>query len=148
MNVCKHQDLAPLWLHTYILANLYKGSPLKTKTFQLLISFHSNFTNSSAKCKLHGLILCFLNVCKAFDEMSHWIAILGIGCFVNRDNGLNLKAMDAEQLRENGHKMVDFIADYYKNIENFPVLSQVEVIQCTFLFLFSQFLVEINLALF
>lgn len=67
---------------------------------------------------------------------------------MNRDNGLNLKAMDAEQLRENGHKMVDFIADYYKNIENFPVLSQVEVIQCTFLFLFSQFLVEINLALF
>lgn len=34
--------------------------------------------------------------------------------------------MDAEQLRENGHKMVDFIADYYKNIETFPVLSQVE----------------------
>jgi hypothetical protein len=23
--------------------------------------------------------------------------------------------------------MVDFIADYYKSIENFPVLSQVEV---------------------
>ena len=35
--------------------------------------------------------------------------------------------MDAEQLREQAHKMVDFIADYYKNIENFPVLSQVEV---------------------
>ncbi|GKD88759.1 tyrosine decarboxylase 1, partial [Tanacetum coccineum] len=34
--------------------------------------------------------------------------------------------MDSEQLREHGHKMVDFIADYYKNIENFPVLSQVE----------------------
>ncbi|GMP99272.1 hypothetical protein CsSME_00046805 [Camellia sinensis var. sinensis] len=34
--------------------------------------------------------------------------------------------MDAEQLRENAHKMVDFIADYYKNIENFPVLSQVQ----------------------
>ncbi|GLT41320.1 hypothetical protein SLA2020_153940 [Shorea laevis] len=39
---------------------------------------------------------------------------------------VNLKPMDAEQLRENAHKMVDFIADYYKNIENFPVLSQVE----------------------
>ncbi|KAH9729094.1 Phenylacetaldehyde synthase [Citrus sinensis] len=34
--------------------------------------------------------------------------------------------MDAEQLRENAHKMVDFIADYYKSIENFPVLSQVQ----------------------
>lgn len=37
-----------------------------------------------------------------------------------------LKPMDAEQLRECGHKMVDFIADYYKNIESFPVLSQVQ----------------------
>ncbi|XP_038995499.1 tyrosine decarboxylase 2 isoform X2 [Hibiscus syriacus] len=37
-----------------------------------------------------------------------------------------LKPMDAEQLREYGHKMVDFIADYYKTIENFPVLSQVQ----------------------
>ncbi|KAJ6389924.1 hypothetical protein OIU77_024198, partial [Salix suchowensis] len=37
-----------------------------------------------------------------------------------------LKPMDSEQLRENAHKMVDFIADYYKSIENFPVLSQVE----------------------
>ncbi|RDX98841.1 Tyrosine decarboxylase 1 [Mucuna pruriens] len=34
--------------------------------------------------------------------------------------------MDAEQLREQAHKMVDFIADYYKTIENFPVLSQVQ----------------------
>lgn len=34
--------------------------------------------------------------------------------------------MDAEQLRENAHKMVDFIADYYKYIEDFPVLSQVQ----------------------
>ncbi|GAB2281855.1 hypothetical protein Dimus_016417 [Dionaea muscipula] len=37
-----------------------------------------------------------------------------------------LKPMDADQLREYGHKMVDFIADYYKTIESFPVLSQVE----------------------
>lgn len=40
--------------------------------------------------------------------------------------GSELKPMDAEQLREQGHKMVDFIADYYKTIENFPVLSQVQ----------------------
>ncbi|XP_054800292.1 tyrosine decarboxylase 2 isoform X1 [Prosopis cineraria] len=37
-----------------------------------------------------------------------------------------LRPMDAEQLREQAHKMVDFIADYYKTIENLPVLSQVE----------------------
>ncbi|CAL9076325.1 unnamed protein product [Musa textilis] len=38
----------------------------------------------------------------------------------------SLKPMDAEQLREYGHRMVDFIADYYKSIESFPVLSQVK----------------------
>ncbi|XP_052118635.1 tyrosine decarboxylase 2, partial [Arachis duranensis] len=37
-----------------------------------------------------------------------------------------LRSMDAEQLREHAHKMVDFIADYYKTIETFPVLSQVQ----------------------
>ncbi|KAH0909335.1 hypothetical protein HID58_032656 [Brassica napus] len=35
-----------------------------------------------------------------------------------------LKPMDSEQLREYGHRMVDFIADYYKTIETFPVRSQ------------------------
>ncbi|EOA32600.1 hypothetical protein CARUB_v10015893mg [Capsella rubella] len=34
--------------------------------------------------------------------------------------------MDSEQLREYGYRMVDFIADYYKSIESFPVLSQVQ----------------------
>ncbi|XP_010470705.1 PREDICTED: tyrosine decarboxylase 1-like isoform X1 [Camelina sativa] len=37
-----------------------------------------------------------------------------------------LKPMDSEQLREYGHRMVDFIADYYKTIDKFPVLSQVQ----------------------
>ncbi|XP_065865254.1 phenylacetaldehyde synthase [Euphorbia lathyris] len=37
-----------------------------------------------------------------------------------------LRPMDAEQLRDCAHKMVDFIADYYKSLETFPVLSQVE----------------------
>lgn len=39
---------------------------------------------------------------------------------------MDLKGMDAEQLREFGHRMVDFIADYYSHIESFPVLSQVQ----------------------
>ncbi|XP_039121428.1 tryptophan decarboxylase 1-like [Dioscorea cayenensis subsp. rotundata] len=38
-----------------------------------------------------------------------------------------LKPMDSEQLREYGHQMVDFIADYYKTIESFPVRSQVKM---------------------
>ncbi|KAH7690926.1 Tyrosine decarboxylase protein [Dioscorea alata] len=37
-----------------------------------------------------------------------------------------LKPMNSEQLREYGHQMVDFIADYYKTIESFPVRSQVK----------------------
>ncbi|KAL0702967.1 hypothetical protein Bca4012_059089 [Brassica carinata] len=46
----------------------------------------------------------------------------------NSENGSSnaLKPMDSEQLREYGHRMVDFIADYYKAIETFPVLSQVQ----------------------
>ncbi|XP_062189591.1 tryptophan decarboxylase 2 isoform X4 [Phragmites australis] len=40
--------------------------------------------------------------------------------------GEGLRPMDAEQLRECGHRMVDFVADYYKSIEAFPVLSQVQ----------------------
>ena len=33
--------------------------------------------------------------------------------------------MDPEEFRECGHEVVDWIADYYKRIESFPVLSQV-----------------------
>lgn len=58
---------------------------------------------------------------------------LGIAC---REGGSNLKPMNSEQLREYGHKMVDFIADYYKNIESFPVLSQVQVFSINYEFPF------------
>jgi aromatic-L-amino-acid/L-tryptophan decarboxylase len=53
-----------------------------------------------------------------------WLMLL----YMEEGEGSELKPMDAEQLREQGHKMVDFIADYYKTIENFPVLSQVQVL--------------------
>lgn len=32
--------------------------------------------------------------------------------------------MDADEFRKHGHAVVDWIADYYKNIESYPVLSQ------------------------
>ena len=34
--------------------------------------------------------------------------------------------MTPAQFREEGKKVIDWIADYYENIENFPVLSQVK----------------------
>jgi len=34
--------------------------------------------------------------------------------------------MDAEEFRIYGHKMIDFVADYYKNIESFPVMSSLK----------------------
>ncbi|MEZ5105150.1 MAG: pyridoxal-dependent decarboxylase [Draconibacterium sp.] len=34
--------------------------------------------------------------------------------------------MSAEQFREEGKKVIDWIADYYENIEKYPVLSQVK----------------------
>ncbi|XP_016465650.1 tryptophan decarboxylase TDC1-like [Nicotiana tabacum] len=44
----------------------------------------------------------------------------------NQSNIANFNPLDPEEFRTQAHQMVDFIADYYKNIENFPVLSQVE----------------------
>ncbi|KAK3193282.1 hypothetical protein Dsin_024592 [Dipteronia sinensis] len=41
-------------------------------------------------------------------------------------DNVGLKPVDAEQLRDYAHQMVDFIADYYNSIESFPVLSQVQ----------------------
>ncbi|KAF3443816.1 hypothetical protein FNV43_RR13506 [Rhamnella rubrinervis] len=38
----------------------------------------------------------------------------------------DFKPLDPEELRKQAHQMVDFIADYYKNIESYPVLSQVQ----------------------
>jgi len=34
--------------------------------------------------------------------------------------------MDPDEFRERGHQVVDWIADYYKRIESFPVLSQAQ----------------------
>ena len=35
--------------------------------------------------------------------------------------------LEVEEFREHAHQMVDFIADYHRDIEKFPVRSQVEV---------------------
>lgn len=43
---------------------------------------------------------------------------------MNRDN--NLGDMPAEEFRRYGHEIVDRIADYFEQIESFPVLSQIE----------------------
>ncbi|CAL1403970.1 unnamed protein product [Linum trigynum] len=34
--------------------------------------------------------------------------------------------LNPEEFRRQGHMVVDFIADYYNNIEHYPVLSQVK----------------------
>ncbi|CAK7349968.1 unnamed protein product [Dovyalis caffra] len=36
------------------------------------------------------------------------------------------KPLDPEEFRKQAHQVVDFIADYYKNVETYPVLSQVQ----------------------
>ncbi|XP_052208358.1 tryptophan decarboxylase TDC2-like [Diospyros lotus] len=36
------------------------------------------------------------------------------------------KPLDPAEFRKQAHRMVDFIADYYQNIETYPVLSQVQ----------------------
>ncbi|XP_021911825.1 tyrosine decarboxylase 1-like [Carica papaya] len=37
-----------------------------------------------------------------------------------------LNPLDPEEFRKQGHKIIDFLADYYQNIESYPVLSQVQ----------------------
>ncbi|KAK3039757.1 hypothetical protein RJ639_027414 [Escallonia herrerae] len=37
-----------------------------------------------------------------------------------------LNPLDHEEFRRQGHMVIDFLADYYQNIEIYPVRSQVE----------------------
>ncbi|CAO2842914.1 unnamed protein product [Amaranthus hypochondriacus] len=46
--------------------------------------------------------------------------------FTNSSSPHQFKPLDHEEFRKQAHKMVDYIADYYKNIEKYPVLSQVK----------------------
>ncbi|KAL7185641.1 hypothetical protein ACSBR2_027565 [Camellia fascicularis] len=41
-------------------------------------------------------------------------------------NVTEFRPLDHEEFRKQAHQMVDFIANYYKNIESYPVLSQVQ----------------------
>ncbi|KAF6138711.1 hypothetical protein GIB67_016752 [Kingdonia uniflora] len=38
----------------------------------------------------------------------------------------NLNPLDTEEFRRQGHMIIDFLADYYRDIEKFPVRSQVQ----------------------
>ncbi|GMI87862.1 aromatic aldehyde synthase [Hibiscus trionum] len=38
----------------------------------------------------------------------------------------NVNPLDPEEFRSQGHMIIDFLADYYQNIQKYPVLSQVE----------------------
>ncbi|KAG7012550.1 Tyrosine/DOPA decarboxylase 2, partial [Cucurbita argyrosperma subsp. argyrosperma] len=45
---------------------------------------------------------------------------------IEHENDIHvIDPIDPEEFRSQAHKVVDFIADYYKNIEQYPVLSQV-----------------------
>uniref|UniRef100_A0A0D9WYA1 Tyrosine decarboxylase n=1 Tax=Leersia perrieri TaxID=77586 RepID=A0A0D9WYA1_9ORYZ len=59
----------------------------------------------------------------AIHQILLFLAMEG-GDTTSNGGGEWLRPMDTEQLRECGHRMVDFVADYYKSIESFPVLSQ------------------------
>lgn len=74
------------------------------------------------------MIIPFLGLAYCIFLMFVCIILLCGSCFLHFIRDGDLKPMDAEQFREHAHKMVDFIADYYKTIENFPVLSQVQVV--------------------
>ncbi|KAK1420308.1 hypothetical protein QVD17_21806 [Tagetes erecta] len=41
-------------------------------------------------------------------------------------NPNTMNPLDPEEFRKNGHMVIDFLADYYQSIQNFPVRSQVK----------------------
>ncbi|XP_077211109.1 tyrosine decarboxylase-like [Tasmannia lanceolata] len=46
--------------------------------------------------------------------------------FLNNNSSSSLNPLDPEQFRKQGHMIIDFLADYYRDIQNYPVRSQVE----------------------
>lgn len=45
---------------------------------------------------------------------------------LENDSHMTVNPLDPEEFRRQGHMLIDFIADYYQNIESYKVLSQVE----------------------
>lgn len=45
---------------------------------------------------------------------------------VQKHENETIKLLDPEEFRKQGHMVIDFLADYYKNVEKYPVRSQVE----------------------
>ena len=44
----------------------------------------------------------------------------------NHTSSYNNNPLDPEEFRRQGHMIIDFLADYYRDVEKYPVLSQVE----------------------
>ncbi|KAH7668778.1 Tyrosine decarboxylase protein [Dioscorea alata] len=44
----------------------------------------------------------------------------------NKNKNKKQNPLDPEEFRNHGHKLIDFIADYYSNITNYPVRSQAQ----------------------
>ncbi|XP_050245118.1 tyrosine decarboxylase-like [Quercus robur] len=44
----------------------------------------------------------------------------------NHTSSYNNNPLDPEEFRRQGHMIIDFLADYYRDVETYPVLSQVE----------------------
>ena len=44
----------------------------------------------------------------------------------NHTSSHNINPLDPEEFKRQGHMIIDFLADYYRDVEKYPVLSQVE----------------------
>jgi tyrosine decarboxylase len=54
------------------------------------------------------------------------IMLLHISNPPQNDSPKIMNPLDLEEFKRQGYMMIDFLTDYYKNIENYPVLSTVE----------------------
>jgi hypothetical protein len=62
-------------------------------------------------------------LCQTLKKMGS----LDLGYVDSSSPQCEFKPLHPEEFRQNAHKMVNFIVDYYKQIETFPVLNQVQL---------------------
>lgn len=103
-----HHPILWLWFHLHqqiLWKDQQSQCKLQSKAFPLSVSFQAWI------CCLNG------------HSLEWWVDRGSLS-----ERSVLTKAFDVEEFRKHAHQMVDFIADYHRDIESFPVRSQVEVL--------------------
>ncbi|CAK9143730.1 unnamed protein product [Ilex paraguariensis] len=88
-------------------------------------------SNEAMACAQKLWTICYIATTPLPQEKPPNSTLIPMGTIkmnIDLDNYLNttMNPLDPEEFRRQGHMIVDFLADYYKNVEKHPVRSQVE----------------------